>query len=212
MKYDKQQTVKTTQNSHSIPHCQQWDIRLALAKFANFEQLWVKIRSDHCRLLQWYGKPCPRGAAELTEQQSAGQTSCPWTCMRGRPAPRGPACSSLSHGYPACTRSGAGCSPRYPRSSAEPSHCYAEVRHIINTLRLDSYMDKRSAMCALLENELLGTKTSAAVMIHQINISFQLSCLKLSISLSSERSCQIICLLSQSSQDPVITGNIKIKK
>lgn len=69
----------------------------------------------------------------LTEQQSAGQTSCPWTCMRGQVAPRGPACSSLSRGFPVCRRSGVGCSPRYPHSLKVPSHCWAKIQCIMNT-------------------------------------------------------------------------------
>lgn len=108
-------------------------LALLWSNVQNLEQLWAKIRSNQCYLVRWYGKPCPRGPIELTGQQSAAPTSCPWTCMRGRPPPRGPACSSPRHGYPVCKRSGAGCSPRYPHSSATPSHCYAEVRHIINT-------------------------------------------------------------------------------
>lgn len=93
-----------------------------LIKFAKFQQPSVEIRSNQNRLVQWYGKSCPKGPIKLTGQQSAGQTSCPWTCMRGRLPPRGPACSSLSHGYPVCKRSGVGCSPHYPHSSAMPSH------------------------------------------------------------------------------------------
>lgn len=72
--------------------------------------------------------PAPQGPIELTERQNAKQTSCPWTCKQGRPAPRGPACSSPSHGYPVCRRNAAGCSPRDPRSSAKPSRSYAEIK------------------------------------------------------------------------------------
>lgn len=69
----------------------------------------------------------------LTEQRSAGQTSCPWTCMRVQVAPRGPACSSLSRGFPVCRRSGVGCSHRYPHSLKVPSHCWAKIQCIMNT-------------------------------------------------------------------------------
>lgn len=114
-------------------------LALLLSSLSNFERKSGQISVFQFR---WYAKSCPQGPVELTGQQSAGQTSCPWTCMRGRPAPRGPACSSLSHGYPVCKRSGVGCSPHYPHSSAEPSRCYAKVRHIINTLMYAEMLNK----------------------------------------------------------------------
>lgn len=123
----------------------QSDTLLALlwSNWGKAEQTWVTINWNRYRSVRWHGKSCLRGPIELTEQQNAGQTSCPWTCKRGRPAQRGPACSSPSHGYPVCRRSGVGCSPHYPHSSAMPSHCYATVRHIINTLMYSKHECER---------------------------------------------------------------------